>query len=198
MNYIRNILPAMLLLFSPSLWAQSKYNYALAHDYSLTIHGGSNLHDWTETVGKSDGIGAVYWNDNGSFDLNGLKLIIEANSITSTEGSVMNDKTYKALKTGKYPAITFMLTSPVKSVQSDGKKYQVEASGTLTIAGVTKPVVLHATVTADTHGKITFEGSQPIKMSDFGIDPPTALFGMLKVTNDITVQFKTSFHTYNN
>lgn len=197
MKYIKNFLPVILLFFSYPLWAQSQYNYTVAQDYSITIHGGSNLHDWTETVTKADGTAAIRWNDNGSFDLDNLKLAIAASTITSTEGSVMNNKTYSALKTKKHPMITFTLSSPVKSIQADGKEHAVMASGMLSVAGVTRQVALHATALAAGHGKIVFEGSQAIKMSDYGISPPTALFGVLKVTNDVTIQFKTSF-TANN
>jgi hypothetical protein len=33
-------------------------------------------------------------------------------------------------------------------------------------------------------------GSLPLLMSDFGIDPPTAMFGLIKVHDQITVRFK--------
>lgn len=194
MNSIKNILAVTcLLLFSHALRAQTNYNYALATDYSMNIQGGSNLHGWTEKVGKAEGSASVHWNDNGSFDLNNLELLIKANSITSSEGFVMNNKTYKALNAAQYPTITFVLTSASKSLPADGKEHELVVSGRLTVAGLTQPVALHAMVKATTHGTISFEGSQPMKMSDYRIDPPTALFGTLKVTNDVSFQFKTKF-----
>jgi len=38
-----------------------------------------------------------------------------------------------------------------------------------------------------------FEGKQMIKMTDFGVKPPSALFGTLKAGTDITIYFKTVF-----
>jgi hypothetical protein len=42
--------------------------------------------------------------------------------------------------------------------------------------------------------KLTFEGSQTIKMSDYNIVPPVALFGALKTGNEITINYKTTFN----
>jgi hypothetical protein len=42
-------------------------------------------------------------------------------------------------------------------------------------------------------GKLVFEGSQKIKMTDYGVSPPTALLGVLKTDNDIVLNFKTNF-----
>ena len=199
MNYLTSTLAFILIFFfSHSSPAQTNYNYLLAKNYSLVIHGGSNLHDWTETAGKASGTGIVSWNDNGSFDLNNLRLIVQVNSITSTEGSIMNNKTYKALDASRHPEITFALTSASKSIPADGKEHALTASGMLTIAGVTQPVTLHANVRAILHGTISFDGSQRITMSDYHIAPPTALLGALKVTNDVTLQFKTVFIANNN
>jgi hypothetical protein len=42
-------------------------------------------------------------------------------------------------------------------------------------------------------GKLVFEGSQKIKMTDYGVAPPTALLGVLKTDDDIVLSFKTNF-----
>jgi hypothetical protein len=46
-------------------------------------------------------------------------------------------------------------------------------------------------------GQLAFEGSQTIKMTDYGITPPTALFGTLKTGDEITITFKTNFTSTN-
>ncbi|HTA26291.1 MAG TPA: YceI family protein, partial [Bacteroidia bacterium] len=69
----------------------------------------------------------------------------------------------------------------------------ISAKGTLTIAGVTKPIDMLIKVSAPNQGYLTFEGSQTIKMTDYGITPPTALLGTMKTGNEITINFKTVF-----
>lgn len=193
MNNLLKIMTAALLLLSPMVQAQNTNTYNLAKGYILTIQGGSNLHAWSEKAGTINGTALVEWNNNGSFNLNGLKLIVKATSITSSEGFVMNDKTYKALRSTKYPVITFELKNQVTSIPADGKSHVINATGDLVIAGVSRLVNLNASVVADDHGQVMFNGSYPIKMSDYNIEPPTALFGTLKVTNDININFRTAF-----
>ncbi len=168
-------------------------NYTLSPNYKFTILGGSNLHDWTETASKVSGNSAVIWNSDGSLELNALKIVLDARSLRSTEGSIMNSKTYKALNTDKNPTIQLRLTVPLKAIPANANGYIVRASGDLTIAGVTRAVTLNVKVFVYGHDKIVFEGTEPIKMSDYHIDQITALFGMLKVSDDVKIKFNTTF-----
>jgi polyisoprenoid-binding protein YceI len=169
--------------------------YTLTNDHTVTIHGTSNLHAWDENVQVVSGDGNVNWNKDGSFDLNAVNIKMNVHSIKSDMGAVMNNNTYKALKADTYPEIIFKLTVPIKSVQAKPNQNSISAKGTLTIAGVTKAVDMQVKVFMQEQNKLTFEGSQSINMTDFGINPPTALFGTLKTGNEITIYFKTNFTT---
>jgi len=167
--------------------------YLLSKDYTVTILGTSNLHNWNETVGTVFGDGSATWNADGSFDLDAINLKMQVNSIKSDMGSIMNNNTYKALKEDHNPQIVFTLNTPVKSIKAGAIVTTVSAKGTLTIAGVTKNIDMLIKVAAPNHGYLTFEGSQTVKMTDYGISPPTALLGTLRTGNDITINFKTVF-----
>jgi polyisoprenoid-binding protein YceI len=169
--------------------------YILSKDYKVTILGTSNLHDWNETVETVSGDGLVTWNDDGSFNLDAINLKMDVHSIKSDMGSIMNNNTYKALKADKNPEIIFTLTTAVKSIKAGASTTGVTAKGTLTIGGVTKPVDMNVKVSIQDHALLSFKGSQIIKMTDYGISPPTALFGTLKTGDDITINFKTNFIT---
>jgi polyisoprenoid-binding protein YceI len=176
--------------------ALTQNGYTLTNDYTVTIRGTSNLHAWDENVKIVSGDGNVNWNKDGSFDLNAVSIKMSVHSIKSDMGAVMNNNTYKALKADTYPEIIFKLTVPIKSIQSKPDQNSISAKGTLTIAGVTKTVDMKVKVFMQEQNKLTFEGSQSIKMTDFGIDPPTALFGTLKTGDEITIYFKTNFTTH--
>ena len=188
-----------ILLFSAAITALSvsattlpKVSYTLSKDYTVTINGTSNLHDWDEKVTTVTGSGSVEWKSDGSFDLSTADIKMEVHSIKSSEGSMMNNNTYKALKADNNPEITFTLSSPVVSVPA-GAARAVTAKINLTIAGVTKAIEMQVTATSQANGSITFEGSKTIKMTDFGVTPPVALLGTLKTGNEITIHFKTVF-----
>ncbi len=171
--------------------AQVKNTYPISKDYTVTIQGTSNLHSWNETVEKVSGNVVVNWNKDGSFDVNAITIKMDVHSIKSDVGSVMNNNTYKALKADSHPEIIFALNAPVKNNQIKSDEMTIAAKGSLNIAGVTRPVDMMVKVLIRGNRKLIFEGSQTIKMSDFDIAPPTALFGTLKTGNEVAINFKT-------
>ncbi len=183
---------AVILLIILGMGFSIGDNYVLDKNYIVTIHGTSNHDDWDETVTKVTGSASVNVNGDESFDLNGLHIIMNVHSIKG-KNSIMSNKTYSALKADAHPDITFTLTSPLKSVKAASGENIVSAKGNLTIAGFTKAIILQTKVSMPKHGTLLFEGSESIKMTEFGISPPTALFGMLKTGDLITLHFKTSF-----
>lgn len=189
---LKGLLMVVLLLYGSPLYSQS--NYGMADGYSVIIRGGSNIRDWAESAEEVSGIASINWIDDLHFDISEVRILISANAIKSmgVEGNIMNKKTYETLKTDQYPSITFMVTSPVKSVVADGKKRFVEASGGLTIAGITKVTSLHSIISADRQGRVNIEGNLFLKMSDFGIEPPVTLFGLLSLKDSVTVDYKMS------
>jgi polyisoprenoid-binding protein YceI len=120
-----------------------------------------------------------------------MDIKMEVRSIKSTEGSMMNNNTYKALKADNDPEISMVLMNQIKSVKLSGPA--VSSRINLTIAGVTKAVDMPVTATGQKNGNVVFEGSKSIKMTDYGITPPVALFGTMKTGDEITIHFKTEF-----
>jgi polyisoprenoid-binding protein YceI len=175
--------------------AMAQDNYSLT-THVTTINGTSNLHAWHENVEKITGKGEVKQNADKTVSLQAFSLTINVNAIKSDE-SGMNSRTYKALKGDKFPEITFVLTEPIVNVPAGAKAHSVTASGHLTIAGVTKSITIPVKITLNEDKKIVIEGAQPVKMTDYGMDPPTALLGMLKTGDTVTIDFKTTFSALN-
>ena len=167
--------------------------YVLDKDYVVTIHGTSNLHDWDEDIQTVTGNATINWNEDKSFDLDAINIKMNVYSIKSHEGSFMNNNTYKALKADAHPVITFILRSPLKSIKANSIANNVSMSGSLTIAGVTNNITMQVKLVMDSQGKLTIEGSQIIKMTDYGVIPPTALFGAIRTRDNITLSFKGNF-----
>ena len=165
----------------------------LSKDYTVTIDGTSNLHSWNEKVGTVTGTGSITPNTDGSYDIDALNLKMEVHSIKSDMGPAMNNNTYKALKADANPEITFSLTAPIKAIKAGAAVTSISAKCKLTIAGVTKPVDVQVKISIPQKGTMQFEGTQTIKMTDYGVTPPVALFGALVTGDDITIHFKTNF-----
>jgi polyisoprenoid-binding protein YceI len=168
-------------------------SYILSKEYSVTINGTSNLRNWQEKVGAVTGEMAAAVNEDGTVDLVSIRIKMEVLSIKSDMGRVMDNKTYEALKAATYPEILFTLSAPLKLTQVRDCPTAIPVKGNLVLAGISKPVIMLVKTFEIRQGILQFEGSQAIKMSDYGVRPPTALFGTMRAGPDITIGFKTNF-----
>lgn len=83
------------------------------------------------------------------------------------------------LNAAKFPTISF------KSTKCEGTGANIKVTGNFTLHGVSKPVTVPMTLSAD--GKtFTAKGSFKVKQSDFGYKPFEALLGQLKNSDEIT------------
>ena len=173
--------------------SHSQTAYVTAGTPEITIGGTSNVHDWEETVETLNGTGTISWNTDGSFNLSSLLIKVDCKAIKSSHGSIMNNKTYDALKADKFPTIIYKLTTPLVSIKPSASGITVTTAGQITIAGVTKSISMEVRVVGDSGGQLLFEGTKTLKMTDFGISPPTAFMGAMKVGDNVTVKFKSNF-----
>jgi polyisoprenoid-binding protein YceI len=185
------LLVPMALLAGASKPSQDLY--VLSREYSVTIDGTSNLRDWKETVGEVSGFMEAAVNEDGSVILRSIRINMEVLSIRSDMGRVMDSKTYDALKATAHPQILFRLDAPFRLSQMRNCATAIPIKGNLSLAGVCKPVTMLVTTIEITQGKLFFEGRQNLKMTDFGVKPPSALFGTMRASPDITIHFKTDF-----
>ncbi|MCB9291188.1 MAG: YceI family protein [Lewinellaceae bacterium] len=152
--------------------------------FKMTVSGTSTLHDWESDVTKLEASGNLDFSNAQLTDIQSLKVTIPAKGIVSPKGRIMDNKTYDALKADKYPDITFRLDRATVNGQ------KIQAYGKLCIAGKYQTVSLDATSKTDKAGNITFSGSKTIKMTDFGMEPPTALMGTIKTGDEVTIQYE--------
>lgn len=188
----------LVVLFSMSnLFAQAdnKVDYNIIKSSKLTIKGTSTLHDWKVNANIINGNLAI---ENGSSeastianlgDLSAMKVVIPVKGLKSGE-SGMDDKMDDALKTDDNPTITYSLNKVDSVVYNDKSKddFTVNTYGTLTIAGKSKNIEMKVNGKVDGNN-IVFSGEKKLLMTDFGVDPPTAFFGVMKSGNQITIVY---------
>lgn len=124
----------------------------------VSVDGTSPMHNWT----MDSNAGSFSATVNGNV-INNVKFTMPAKNLKSTKGKMMDNKAYAALKADKAPNISFAATS-----MNIGKGIM---NGKLTVAGVTKNVVVPVTVTK-TGAAYKIVGSSNVKMSDFGMETP--------------------------
>jgi polyisoprenoid-binding protein YceI len=99
----------------------------------------------------------------------------------------MNGHMRKALKAQEHPQIAFKLSS--YELTRSGDSLMVTMAGSLTIGGTEKPIELAALATAAPDGALRVAGTYQLKMTEFGLKPPTLMFGTMKVHDLVKVGF---------
>lgn len=155
---------------------------------TMTIDGTSNVHEWTSSVTQLKGQGTFVLENNSLKGINSLDVSVPVTSIKSSKGSIMDGKTHTALKYKEYSTISYQLVK-VDGIEKTTTGFRVKTTGNMTIAGVKKSVSLTVDGKLLSDGSLNFKGSKALKMTDFGIEPPTAMMGAMTVGNDVTVHF---------
>ncbi len=164
-------------------------SHKISDGFSVKIKGTSNLHDWVSTVEKIDGTASITYSENGDIKIDDCQVTIQVKSIKSSKGSIMDKKTWKALKEKKNPTINFQLTS-FENVIKTGKRFTAYAKGKLNIGGTSKSLYMKIYGSQLLSGDVEISGSKKLKMTTFNIDPPTALMGALTTGDEVTVEFR--------
>lgn len=102
--------------------------------------------------------------------------------------NTMDGHMRKALKAESHPTISFQLTSH-EVLQQGADKGTVKLTGKLNIAGKENVITMSADATQEANGALRVKGSKELKMTDFGVKPPTLMLGTLKVHDPVTVHF---------
>lgn len=179
---MKSVVTMLLVLIGLGASAQYKLNNDLSAMY---IDGTSSLHDWTETVEQMSGTLNLTLNGSAIEKITGINASIPVNSIKSGKGG-MDDNTYKALKQKSHPNITYKLKS--FAVKGD----VVYLTGMLTIAGETREVKFQSKYVM-VGEQLKFSGKHTFNMTDFKIDPPTAVMGTIKTGDQVTIRFELVF-----
>jgi hypothetical protein len=95
------------------------------------------------------------------------------------QAEIQRDMQEMTLESARYPEIAFR-SSRVER-QADG---QWKVEGMLTLHGIKKPVAVTVRRTQD-----SYDGHASVKQTDFGIKPITVAGGLVKVKNEVEIDF---------
>ncbi|GGE33661.1 YceI family protein [Psychroflexus planctonicus] len=168
-----------------TLQAQEKFTIS---NHKILIEGTSNIHDWEMDVEKVNGFIEMK-TENDEITISNMSLTIPVKSMKSGKGK-MDSNTYEALKEKKNPNITFSFLETTKVEKTGNSTYKIDIKGKLTIAGNTQSVVIPIVI--DTQ-KTNLTASYNLNMTDFGVDPPTAVFGTIKTGDAVSLNFNLNY-----
>ncbi len=101
----------------------------------------------------------------------------------------MNGHLRDALKAKEHPAIAFKMSSYTAGpVQADGRRV-LRIKGDLSFAGSTRPVELTACAAATPEGGLRVQGRHSLRMTEWGVKPPSLMLGTMKVKEAVAIRF---------
>jgi polyisoprenoid-binding protein YceI len=103
----------------------------------------------------------------------------------------MNRDFTAAMKAEAFPEISFELIKAAvfETAKNEETSLKIGITGRLSIAGTERTVALTISAWDLGDGRYRAQGHVPLRMSTFGVDPPSALLGLIKARDDILVRF---------
>ena len=161
----------------------------------LWIDGTPNLHEWSckatqlDATVELDASAAARVSAAPPKALKAVEVKVPVRSLKCNHGG-MDGNVYKALKADDAPEISYIMASFEASPGDGADSFVVHAVGTLTIAGKENKIDMDVKATRLPDGTVKATGVVPVKMTDYGIKPPTAIFGRLKTGDEVKVNFE--------
>ncbi len=185
---------ALLTLIASVVRAQDTRVVANA-DSKLWIDGTSNLHGWSckaTALDASIDLDAAVAAQIATAPPKALKRVQVKVPVKSLKcgHDAMDNNLYKALKADETADISYILATFEAAPGEAKDSFTLHTTGTLAVAGTEKKIEMDVVATRLPDGSVTAKGLVPIKMTDFGIKPPTAIFGRLKTGDEVKVNFE--------
>lgn len=184
---IRSItcLLALVVLAAP-IYAQTT-EYTIVSESSMQVDGTSNqTPEWS--VYATEIQGSVGLNEEGGVE--SVRLVVPSKMMKSKKSPIMDRGMYGALKADEYPEIVYELASVSDYAVSDDGTFTLNATGNLTIAATTNEIVVPVEGVYQEDGRILFAGTHSLLMTDYGLKPPSLMFGAYRTGDELTISFE--------
>ena len=193
-HYLISLL-AFLFVFSTATAQDITFNLSEIHEFK--IDGDANVRSWDAEITEADGSLVFTGVENFSLDalteesFKSLEMTIPVEEIDS-DSRRLNRNLHSYLKADDFPTITFTLQQ-INGISHENGKAQITANGLINAAGVENSVTMNVEAEMNNDGSITFSGAQDLLMTDFDIDPPTAVMGTVRADDEIQIIYRVTF-----
>ena len=99
---------------------------------------------------------------------------------------------FRTMRGERFPEIVFELRDALVTRAPDGREvdHALHVTGKLSIAGVSRIVELVAWADRLEDGRVFATGTKKLAMTDFEMDPPSAMLGVIRAADEIEVHFE--------
>jgi hypothetical protein len=155
------------------------------HNGRVWIEGSSNVHDWScraEVFEASVQLDPLATRDEPAA-IRRVSVRINARDLKCGNRKMEHDL-YATLRANDAANPSYIVAEfqPVAGSATATR-------GNVAVVGVERTVTVQISVDRLSDGSLRASGAIPLLMTDFGITPPTGLFGLIRSRNEITVRF---------
>lgn len=163
----------------------------------VQINGSTNISDYQcslDQLPEKDTLEVYSYTKNGLFYLENAIVNLPTRHFLC-DNKVMTDDFLEALKADEFPqiSITFDYFKLEKPLHEQPIQNNVWVKYSITLAGVKKDFYTKYEEVKLEEDILFLKGTLKVKMTDFGIKPPTALLGAIKADDAITMRFNVRF-----
>jgi hypothetical protein len=189
---MRRLVSLLMMTFAWAGVAAAQPEVVLLPGAELAIDGKSTVRDFTckalEVKARlTPGEAASLEPEQLAGALREVRLEIPTARLDCANGT-MNEHMFNALLAQQHPTIRFQLSGYEVGTPKDGQ-VPLRIRGQLTMAGATRPVDLWASATPTEDGGLRVRGRYLLRMTDWGVRPPTLMLGTLKVGDSVVIRF---------
>jgi len=185
-THLKSLVFLSAMLAGMALSAQKTY-ITVPEQSKVVIKGTSTLHDWQ--MDAKNFKTEMVLEEKGEKDLriSGVSFSCKSSDVLG-EQKLMNNKAHDALKVKQFSDIKFN-QSEVKMESANSNSFKGYVIGKLEIAGVSRNVELPFSGEVNSGEDVSVSGSFRMKMSDYGIVPPSVMMGTIKTGDEITLEY---------
>jgi len=191
MSMMKTLSILLLVTFGliPSLALAQNGKVQLRDSSKLSIKGKSNVNEFTcesEHELQKDSLDYSYTVNADTVQVNGVYLDLEIDQFDCGKRAINRD--FKStLKYKEYPFIEIILNELL--VSDSTSLIPQEAEVTIRIAGVERHYTVPLNSFSSSEKSFTVGGNKILRMTDFGLEPPSPMFGLIKVEDELNIQF---------
>lgn len=165
---------------------------AVRPDSRLWLEGSSNVRNWrcdaTSLDASVDIDDAMHAAASPAARIRRVQVRVPTHALTCGRNQ-MDHIMYKALHVDDAPECRQIVGRFEVVSAAAGEQPALVMQGTLRIAGRERVVRMPVELEEQADGSVRAKGALAILMTDYGISPPTALFGVVRTENRIVVKF---------
>lgn len=211
---------SVFIFISPGLAYDSSSTTVFAVDSNqsnrIVIQGSSTVRDWSCRTNQVDGrfrfatarpqliqfLNRYQANTNSGTIPSSVNLPVSRPPIVKVRIPIrsfdcgreaMNEDMYQALKADSHPDISYLfygvdgVNGPVGSTS---EQFELMTTGGVALGGEANTITFPVSIKRVDELSFVARGTMDLKMKEFGVTPPTALFGLIKAYNKISISFR--------